>query len=83
MERGLSGYGGNSRIVPVFIREYQPDPHNPCSIVSLSDKLLVRDGANRAMAQTKTCRRPISRYQRDKSRVPDRSRAYRNRPTFI
>ena len=28
------------RIVPVFIREYQPDPHNPRSIVSLSDKLL-------------------------------------------
>jgi hypothetical protein len=29
------------RIIPVFIREYQPDPHDQRSILLLSDKLLA------------------------------------------
>jgi hypothetical protein len=28
------------RIIPVLIREYQPDPHDQRSILLLSDKLL-------------------------------------------
>ncbi len=31
------------RIIPVFIREYQPDPHDQRSILLLSDKLLAGD----------------------------------------
>ena len=49
-------------------------------IFDLSKVMLVQGGANEAMVQADADRRRRSRYQRDKLRVPDRSRGCRNRP---